>query len=123
MGKLPERRTEAQVNFRKDLTLVLERVEQMLASKNLKYGDAALNPKQTFSKSSPIELLNVRMDDKLSRIENRQADEDEDPELDLLGYLILKQIALMREKLKFAEEAAQSLKAEQDRQNQFAGAA
>lgn len=34
----------------------------------------------------------MRIDDKLSRIANRQNDEDEDLEIDLIGYLILKQI-------------------------------
>lgn len=92
----PDRRVQAQVNFQQDLQQVLHRLREMLVSKNVKYGDAALNPNQTFSTASPIELINVRIDDKLSRIKNRQKDEDEDPEWDLLGYLVLKQIALMR---------------------------
>lgn len=82
--------------FVEDLHVVLGRVRDLLVEKNRKYGDAALNPKQTFSQVPPIELINVRMDDKLSRIRNRQNDDDEDPEADLLGYLILKQIAKMR---------------------------
>jgi hypothetical protein len=95
---MEERRvTDAQAQFGKDLTKVLEQLEDMLVAKNRKYGDAALNPTQTFSRSSAVELINVRIDDKLSRIRNRQNDEDEDPEFDLLGYLILKRIALMRE--------------------------
>ncbi len=85
-----------QVNFANDLQEVLSNIQEILLEKNRKYGDAALNPNQTFSQSSPIELINVRLDDKLSRIRNRQNDEDEDPELDLMGYLLLKQIAKMR---------------------------
>lgn len=76
--------------------MVLGNLEQLLIAKNRKYGDAALNPVQTFSNVPPVELINVRMDDKLSRIRNRQNDDDEDAELDLLGYLILKQIAKLR---------------------------
>lgn len=68
----------------------------LLLEKNKKYGDAALNPKRIFAQSDAVELINVRIDDKLSRIANRQHNEDEDPELDLLGYLLLKRIALMR---------------------------
>lgn len=84
--------------FQQDVQKVLEELLTMLTAKNIKYGDAALNPRQTFSRSSNIELLNVRIDDKLSRIRNRQDDEDEDPEWDLLGYLVLKRIAVKRAK-------------------------
>jgi hypothetical protein len=87
---------DAQQQFAHDLGDVLQSLETMLVAKNRKYGDAALNPVQTFSSVLPIELINVRLDDKLSRIRNHQNDEDEDPELDLLGYLLLKQIAKMR---------------------------
>lgn len=88
--------TGAQIDFRNDLCLVIDSIEQMLIDKNRKYGDAALNPQQTFASCDAIELINVRIDDKLNRIKNRQNDEDEDPELDLLGYLLLKQIAKLR---------------------------
>ena len=82
--------------FANDLGEVMRGIQEMLLAKNRKYGDAALNPNQTFSSASPVELINVRMDDKLSRIRNRQNDEDEDVELDLIGYLLLKQIAKKR---------------------------
>ena len=82
--------------FANDLGDVMRDIQEMLLAKNRKYGDAALNPNQTFSTASPVELINVRMDDKLSRIRNRQNDEDEDVELDLIGYLLLKQIAKKR---------------------------
>lgn len=82
--------------FANDLGDVMRGIQEMLLAKNRKYGDAALNPNQTFSTASPVELINVRMDDKLSRIRNRQNDEDEDVELDLIGYLLLKQIAKKR---------------------------
>lgn len=85
-----------QAAFQKDLHEVLSGVENLLISKNIKYGDAALNPNQTFSKSDAVELIRVRIDDKLSRIRNRTNDEDEDPELDLLGYLVLLRIAKKR---------------------------
>jgi hypothetical protein len=87
---------DARQQFAHDLGDVLQSLETMLVAKNRKYGDSALNPVQTFSNVPPIELINVRMDDKLSRIRNRQNDEDEDAELDLIGYLLLKQIAKMR---------------------------
>lgn len=86
----------SQEQFQEDLDKVLTKIRNILRDKNRKYGNAALNPSQTFGRSDPIELINVRMDDKLSRIRNRQNDDDEDPELDLIGYLLLKQIALLR---------------------------
>lgn len=70
-----------------------EFVKDLLLSKNRKYGNSALNPKRIFSKANPIEQLNVRIDDKLSRQESSQYDEDEDVDLDLIGYLILRRIA------------------------------
>lgn len=65
---------------------------EMLLSKNAAYGDSAVNPLRVFSKADPVEQINVRMDDKLSRMA-RGAAAGEDPELDLLGYLILKRVA------------------------------
>lgn len=96
--KIYQRRKADQIAFQADLQQVLYRLREMLVDKNQKYGDAALNPDQTFSTASPVELINVRMDDKLSRIRNRATNEDEDPEWDLIGYLILKQIAMLRGK-------------------------
>ena len=68
----------------------------MLLEKNRKYGDSALNPKRIFSKASPMEQINVRIDDKLSRICSNQFDDKEDAVFDLLGYLILRRIIQRR---------------------------
>ncbi|MCA9367015.1 hypothetical protein KC887_01980 [Candidatus Kaiserbacteria bacterium] len=68
----------------------IDALKTMLIEKNRKYGNSALQPARIFAKSDAIEQLNVRIDDKLSRIKNQQADEDEDAEFDLLGYLLLK---------------------------------
>jgi len=67
-------------------------VERVLISKNKKYGNSALSPVRIFSMAGPFEQLNVRIDDKLSRIAQGQKD-DEDVELDLIGYLVLRRIA------------------------------
>lgn len=79
-------------NFEDELKEQLDFIFQLLSAKNRKYGNAALEPKRIFSKASAIEQINVRIDDKLSRIQNQQEDEDEDAELDLMGYLLLKRI-------------------------------
>lgn len=80
-----------------DIRLFTTLLRDMLLKKNRKYGDAALSPMRVFSDLSPIEMIKVRMDDKLSRIQNGAADEDEDPIFDLAGYLILMLIARQRE--------------------------
>jgi hypothetical protein len=70
-------------------------VAAMLIFKNQQYGDSALNPLRVFSKATPEEGMNIRLDDKLSRIA-RGAGENEDPEFDIIGYLVLKRIGKKR---------------------------
>ena len=40
----------------------------LLLAKNDAYGNSALDPVRIFSRADPIEQLNVRLDDKLSRL-------------------------------------------------------
>lgn len=68
-------------------------LRDLLIAKNRKYGNSALEPKRVFSRSDPIEQLKVRIDDKLSRIQSAQSDDDEDVVLDLMGYLVLLRVA------------------------------
>ena len=70
-----------------------DRIKEILLSKNRKYGNSAIEPCRIFSKANPIEQINVRLDDKISRIVSGQADEDEDVDLDIIGYLMLKRVA------------------------------
>ena len=77
----------------KRITEICDEIKNILLEKNRKYGDSAINPKRVFSKASPTEQINVRLDDKLSRIMSAQDDDTEDAELDLIGYLILKRVA------------------------------
>lgn len=68
-------------------------IRDMLVEKNRRYGNSALSPIRVFSKADPLEQIRVRIDDKLNRIVNRQDDDTEDAELDLIGYLVLKRVA------------------------------
>lgn len=61
----------------------------MLLSKNEAYGNSAYEPIRCFSKADPTEGINIRMDDKISRL-LRGESAGEDAELDLVGYIILK---------------------------------
>ena len=81
-----------------DIIKVCDEIKAFLVDKNRKYGDSALNPIRIFSTASTIEQLNVRLDDKLSRIVRGKGKEDEDVEKDMIGYLVLKQIAKRKEK-------------------------
>jgi len=73
-------------------------IVDMLIAKNRKYGDSALHPTRIFSRSDALEQINVRLDDKLSRVMSGQVDEDEDIDRDLIGYLFLRIIAKRRMK-------------------------
>lgn len=76
---------------------ILNNIESILIEKNRKYGNSALEPVRIFSKMPKDEQLKVRIDDKLSRISNQQLDEDEDVVTDLIGYLVLLEIAKEKE--------------------------
>lgn len=65
-------------------------ITTMLLEKNKAYGNSAAEPVRIFSKANPIEQINVRLDDKLSRIARGNEYPGDDTELDLIGYLILK---------------------------------
>jgi hypothetical protein len=79
-----------------DIVRVTNQVSDLLIAKNKSYGDSALHPSRIFSKSDNVEQILVRIDDKLSRIQNGHdwpGDNDID---DLIGYLILLKIAKER---------------------------
>ena len=57
-----------------------DELAEFLQDKNRKYGNAALAPLRLFSHASVEEQLNVRMDDKLSRLRSAQGDDAEDAE-------------------------------------------
>ena len=84
----------SQEDVKQEILAQVKSVAELLIEKNKKYGNSAIQPKRIFSKADPIEQINVRIDDKISRIANQQTNEDEDVELDLIGYLILKKVYL-----------------------------
>lgn len=82
------------MDFETKVKAIADGIANMLIEKNKKYGNSALEPKRIFSKADTVEQIKVRIDDKLSRISNQATDEDEDVVTDLIGYLILLEIAL-----------------------------
>ena len=80
--------------FKHDISEIIDKIESILLMKNIEYGNSVLEPLRIFSDANPIEQINVRLDDKLSRIQN-DCDKTikEDTVFDFIGYLILKMIA------------------------------
>lgn len=72
---------------------VCDEVKRVLLEKNAAYGNSALEPLRIFSRADPVEQLNVRIDDKLSRIARGREYAGDDTELDLIGYLVLRRVA------------------------------
>ena len=76
---------------------ILDGIYKMLEEKNTAYGDSALNPLRLFSRVDAVESLCVRIDDKINRIKNSGINKDtEDSVEDLIGYLVLLQVARRR---------------------------
>lgn len=70
-----------------------DEIKSVLIEKNRSYGNSALEPVRIFSRANPMEQINVRIDDKLSRMMRGREYANEDTEFDLLGYLVLKRVA------------------------------
>ena len=79
--------------FSAQVSEVLEKIKDLLISKNKKYGNSALEPLGVFSQLSAKQGLLIRIDDKLKRIKNGSLNQDdEDVVNDLIGYLVLLKI-------------------------------
>jgi len=77
---------------------VCKSVQKLLIQKNKNYGDSAISPSNIFCRLSAIDSICARIDDKLMRIQNKGInDETEDTITDLIGYLILLKVAIIKE--------------------------
>lgn len=94
MEALKER--EIKADFELKVNDICNGIASLVIDKNRKYGNSALSPMRIFSKADALEQILVRIDDKLARISNQNIDDDEDVIKDLIGYLVLLQIALSR---------------------------
>ena len=70
---------------------LLNRIGDLLISKNQQYGDSVNNPIRLFSKLDSQAGVRVRIDDKLSRLArgNDSIESDMDIVDDLIGYLVM----------------------------------
>jgi hypothetical protein len=91
--------------FANKVSSYLLEIRELLITKNLKYGNSALEPLGVFSKLSAKDGLLVRIDDKLKRIKNGSLEkDDEDVINDLVGYLVLLKIQTQEERYKRSRE-------------------
>lgn len=82
------------MNTRDSIRSKCKELEELLLTKNEKYGNSALEPLNVFSEAKAVAGIKVRIDDKLKRIKNAGlVDATEDTLQDLAGYLILLMIA------------------------------
>ena len=72
-------------------------LKEMLLAKNKAYGDSATDPLRMFGKSTPLEGLCTRIDDKLNRIYKGSEYPGDDTVNDLIGYLVLYKIIKKQE--------------------------
>jgi hypothetical protein len=84
------------VQTEQDIERISNQVKDLLIAKNRSYGDSALHPSRVFSKSDNVEQILVRIDDKLSRIQNGHEWPGDNEIDDLIGYLVLLKIAKER---------------------------
>lgn len=74
------------------IAAVCDEIKAFLIAKNEAYGNSAAEPVRIFSRVDTLEQINVRIDDKLSRIARGKEYQGDDTEKDLCGYLILKMV-------------------------------
>lgn len=89
---------ERHLDTQTHIALICDEIKELLIEKNKKYGDSALNPARIFSKADITEQILVRIDDKLNRIQKGAGllASDEDVINDLIGYLVILKISLIR---------------------------
>ena len=89
---------ERHLDTQTHIALICDEIKELLIEKNKKYGDSALNPARIFSKADTTEQILVRIDDKLNRIQKGAGllASDEDVINDLIGYLVILKISLVR---------------------------
>jgi hypothetical protein len=83
-------------DFDRALAIVLRDVGKLLSEKNRLYGNAYFEPTEVFSKLTPLERIDARIDEKLARIKSAQNDDQEDTTNDLIGLLVIRKICLMK---------------------------
>jgi hypothetical protein len=97
------------MNTKNSIKRKCKELEELLLSKNEKYGNSALEPLNVFSCAGAVAGIKMRIDDKLKRIKNAGlVDATEDTLQDLAGYLILLMIAKENDAHDFSKRMGQN---------------
>jgi len=76
-----------------EIRKLCDEMAEFLISKNKSYGNSAAEPIDIFSKGlTPLQKIDVRIDDKLSRLQKGNEYAGDDTVKDLAGYLLLRMI-------------------------------
>lgn len=70
----------------------LNNLKEILLEKNKKYGNSVLDPLNVFAEKNILHTIHSRIDEKLSRIKASKDNDNEDAILDLMGYLVFRNI-------------------------------
>lgn len=77
----------------KEIKAVCDEMAAFLIEKNKAYGNSAADPVGIFAKRlNPLDQIDVRIDDKLNRLQKGHEYPGDDTIVDLAGYLILRMI-------------------------------
>lgn len=77
----------------REILLQCIEIATLLLEKNISYGNSALDPIKVFAKDIDAgKQIDIKIDDKLSRIKKGNEFQGDDTILDLAGYLVLKLI-------------------------------
>lgn len=78
-------------SMRECIEQVCAEMRNFLIAKNGSYGNSVGDPVRIFSTAGPLEQINIRIDDKISRMMRGHGMPTDNDEIDLTGYLLLKQ--------------------------------
>ena len=80
-------RLEKETPTQQKIREIMDALKDLLLYKNQKYGDSAINPKKIFYKGDATSSIQIRLDDKIGRIESNP---DSRPRVndvaDIVGY-------------------------------------
>lgn len=93
----PKSEVDYSTPFAEKVLAITDSIAELLVTKNQAYGNSALDPIRIFSKVGTQEGLDVRIDDKLSRIARGHEYPGDDTLKDLIGYLIMKLVERQNE--------------------------
>lgn len=82
------------MNNEEKIIEIVDAIKNLLLEKNKRYGDSALNPQNVFYKGNATQSIEIRLDDKLSRIKNNNGNLRVNDISDIIGYCVLLLISI-----------------------------